>query len=97
MKSLKLPMGYSDAVDKQNDRKHNVKECGRSWVRQVKRKTVKLVFGASPQNTQHKGERAKTGWLGIKIMFRVGRHIYPRTVISVTQHYANPSTRVMLL
>jgi hypothetical protein len=27
-----------------------------------------LVFVASPLNTQHEGERAKTGWLGIRIM-----------------------------
>ena len=29
-----------------------------------KSKTIKLVFVASPQSTQ--GERAKTGWLGIR-------------------------------
>jgi hypothetical protein len=34
---------------------------------------------------QAAGERAKTGWLGIKIKFvRVERHIYPRTVVSVS-------------
>jgi len=27
-----------------------------------------LVFVASPLGTQHQGERAKTGWLGIGIM-----------------------------
>jgi hypothetical protein len=30
--------------------------------------TLKLVFVASLLSTQHKGERAKTGWLGIRIM-----------------------------
>jgi hypothetical protein len=31
-------------------------------------KTIKLVFVASPLRTQHKGERTKTGWFGIRIM-----------------------------
>ena len=35
---------------------------------QVKSKTIKLVFVASLLSTQHTGERAQTGWLGIKIM-----------------------------
>jgi len=35
---------------------------------QVKPKTIKLVFVASPLSTQDEGERAKTGWLGIRIM-----------------------------
>jgi hypothetical protein len=34
----------------------------------VKPKTIKLVFVASPLSMQHKGERAKTGWLEIRIM-----------------------------
>jgi len=29
---------------------------------------MKLVFVASPLSMQHYGERAKTGWLGIRIM-----------------------------
>ena len=29
---------------------------------------LKLVCVASPLSTQHLGERAKTGWLGIRIM-----------------------------
>ena len=36
--------------------------------RRVKPNTIKLVFVASPLSTQHSGERAKTGWLGIRIM-----------------------------
>ena len=36
--------------------------------RSGKPKTMKLVFVASPLSTQHKGERAKTGWLGIRKM-----------------------------
>ena len=31
-------------------------------------KDYKLVFVASPLSTQHYGERAKIGWLGIRIM-----------------------------
>ena len=34
----------------------------------VKPKTMKLVFVASPLSMQHKGEIARTGWLGIRIM-----------------------------
>jgi hypothetical protein len=34
----------------------------------VKLKTKKKVFVASQISTQRKGERAKTGWLGIRIM-----------------------------
>ena len=30
--------------------------------------TIKLVFVASPLGTQHKGERAKIGWLAIRIL-----------------------------
>ena len=31
------------------------------------------------------GERAKTGWLGIRILsVRVERHVYPRIVVSVS-------------
>ena len=50
--------------------KHARLECGRSWVqaRSVKPKTIKLEFVASPLSTQHYGERAKTGWLRIRIM-----------------------------
>jgi hypothetical protein len=33
-------------------------------------KTIHLVFVASPLSTQHSGERAKTGWLGIRIMWK---------------------------
>jgi hypothetical protein len=29
---------------------------------------------------QHYGERAKNGWLGIRIMCPSGGHVYPRTV-----------------
>ena len=38
----------------------------------VKPKTMKLVFVASSLNTQHSGDRAKTGWLGIRIMCESG-------------------------
>ena len=75
--------------------KHARLECGRSWVqaRSVKPKTIKLVFVASPLSTQHYGERAKTGWLRIRIMCLSGeqdnsppdncpRTIAPRTIAS---------------
>jgi uroporphyrinogen-III synthase len=35
-------------------------------------KDYKMVFVASPLSMQHLVERAKTGWLGIKIMCRSG-------------------------
>ena len=44
----------------------------------------KKVFVASPLSTQHYGERANTGWLGIRIMCQSGRHVYPQTVVSVS-------------
>jgi hypothetical protein len=31
-------------------------------------KTITLVFVASPLSTSHSGEKAMTGWLGIRIM-----------------------------
>jgi hypothetical protein len=34
----------------------------------VKPRTMLFVFVASPLSTQHYGERAKIGWLGIRIM-----------------------------
>jgi hypothetical protein len=34
----------------------------------VKPKTIKLVCVASPLSMQHQGEKAKTGWFGIRIM-----------------------------
>jgi hypothetical protein len=38
----------------------------------VKPKTIKLIFVVSPLSTQSKGERAKNGWLGIRIMCQSG-------------------------
>jgi hypothetical protein len=38
----------------------------------------------SPLRMQHKGERAKAGWLGIRIMCLSGRHFYLQTVLSVS-------------
>jgi hypothetical protein len=63
-----------------------------SWVRaladRIKPKTIKLVFVASPLSTncrQHYEERAKTSWLGIRIMcVWVGQYVYPWTVVSVS-------------
>ena len=39
---------------------------------QVKSKTIKLVFVASPLSMQPRGERAKTAWLRIRIMCQSG-------------------------
>jgi len=39
---------------------------------QVKQKATNLVFVASPLSTQHWGERAKNGWLRIRIMYPSG-------------------------
>ena len=39
---------------------------------QVKPKTIKLIFVVSPLSKQHEGERAKTGWLGIRIICQSG-------------------------
>ena len=62
-------------------------ECSRQWVRSQ--------FAASPLSTLYSRERAKTGWLGIKIM---ERYVYPRTVFhAVSQHYKNPSQHVGLV
>jgi len=45
----------------------NAVGCGfEPWSGQTK--DFKSVFVASPLRTQHEGERAKTGWLGIRIM-----------------------------
>ena len=44
-----------------------------SWeLCRVKQQTMKLVFVASLLRTQHQGERAKAGWLGIRIMCACG-------------------------
>ena len=47
-----------------------------SWARapvgSIHLETIKLVFVASPLSTQHKRERANTGWLGIRIMCASG-------------------------
>jgi hypothetical protein len=34
----------------------------------VKPKTIKLIFAASPLSSPQSGVRAKTGWLGIRIV-----------------------------
>ena len=39
---------------------------------QVKPKTMKLAFVASSLNTQHSADRAKTGWLRIRIICESG-------------------------
>ena len=43
----------------------------------VKQKNIKLIFVASPLRTQHYGEKAKTGWLGIRIMCPSGATYLP--------------------
>ena len=42
----------------------------------VKAKTIKLIFGASPLST-YSGERANTGWLGIRIMCPIAATCLP--------------------
>jgi hypothetical protein len=46
-------------------------DCGFE-PRRIKPKTIKLIFVASPLSTPHYGERAKIGWLGIRIMYPNG-------------------------
>ena len=43
----------------------------------VKPKTMKLVFVAFLQSTQHLGERTKTSWLGIRKMCPSGATYLP--------------------
>ena len=43
----------------------------------VKPRTIKLVFVISSLSTQHYGERAKIGWLRIRIMFPNGVTFLP--------------------
>ena len=43
----------------------------------VKPRTMQLVFVASPLSTQHYAERAKIGWLGIRIMCPNGMPFLP--------------------
>jgi hypothetical protein len=43
----------------------------------VKPNTIQLVRVASPLSTQHSGERAKTDWLGIRIMCPSGTTCLP--------------------
>jgi hypothetical protein len=41
-----------------------------------------LIFIASLLNTHYYGERAKTGWLGIRIMYpSVALYVYPRSFV----------------
>jgi hypothetical protein len=47
-------------------------------------RTIKLVFDASLLRMQHQGVRAKTDWLGIRIMCREWSNVYPCTVVSVS-------------
>jgi hypothetical protein len=63
MKTLSTPHGG-------NNRKNFKIPKGnqKPYIEQVKQKTMKLVFVASSLYMQHYGERAKTGWLRIRIM-----------------------------
>ena len=64
----------------------------------VKPKTIKLIFVASPLfNSQHKDVRAKTGWLGIRIMCSSGATcLTADCCFSELKHYKNPDQRVGL-
>jgi hypothetical protein len=46
-------------------------------------------IAASPGSTQHQVERAKNGWLGIRVMYRVERHVYTWTVVSLNYYNKN--------
>jgi hypothetical protein len=41
--------------------------------------------------------KSKDCWVGIRIMCPSGRHVYPRTVVSVCYHHKNPTKRVGLV
>ena len=66
----------------------------------VKPKTIKLVFVASPLNSQYSGERAKTGWFGIRIMcpygvtYQSADCCFSELALS---NYKNPNRRVGLV
>ena len=57
-----------------------------------KRKTMTLVFVTSPLSIKEKEQRL----VGSESVYcvRVERHVYPQTVVSLSQHYKNPGTRV---
>jgi hypothetical protein len=57
-------------------------DCGRSWV---KPKTVELVLAASGLSTEAL-RRNSQEWLA-RNRHKVERHIYPRTIFSVGEHY----------
>ena len=48
-----------------------------SNLRKVKTKIIKLFFVACQLSTQQQGVRAKTGWLGIRIMYLSGATFIP--------------------
>ena len=54
-----------------------MKTTGGHVDRYLYRSVERLVFVASPLSTQHNGERAKTGWLGIRIMCTSGATCLP--------------------
>ena len=56
---------------------HRVRQIVGSSPGRVKPRTLHLVFVASPLNTQHYGERAKIGWLEIRIMCPNGMTFLP--------------------
>jgi hypothetical protein len=56
-----------------------------------------LVYVSSLLSTQYWGERAKTGWLRIRITCPAGRHVYPRTVVTVSYHYTYLTKHVDLV
>ena len=62
----------------------------------VKPKTIKLVFVASLLSLQNSGERAKTGWLGIRIMCPSGVTCLPADLFQWASRHKNPTKRVGL-
>ena len=49
-----------------------------------KLKTIKFVFVASPLSMKHQGERAKSGWLRIRIMCQSGVTLFICRLVSVS-------------
>jgi hypothetical protein len=58
------PQSYCDKVYSRG----NINQKHRIGAGMVKPKTIQLICIAFPLSTHHSGERAKTGWLGIRIM-----------------------------
>ena len=61
----------------------------------VKPKTIAQYFAASLLSTQYLRVKTTTSRLGVRIMS--GQHVYLQSVVSVSQHYKNPTKHVGLV